>query len=246
MKLLVLADSIVGEKIVRFLIENYVNEIGLIVALSDNNIIKMAKKAKIRYAIYDNNSDVANQCNNISIKLGILAWWPNIIKEPLLSFPRNGFINTHPSYLPYNRGKHYNFWALVEQVPFGVTIHTIDSSIDKGSILAQREIPYTWEDTGETLFFKAQKEMVHLFIEAFDDILLKKIKPVMPDYGEGSFHHSKELDPMSEIDLEKQFTARELLNLLRARTFKGYPACYFFDQNTKYEVRVNIRRCDNE
>jgi hypothetical protein len=44
------------------------------------------------------------------------------------------------------------------------------------------------------------------------------------------------------IDLEKTYTARDLLNLLRARTFPGYRACTFSDGEASYEVRVEIKR----
>ncbi len=53
---------------------------------------------------------------------------------------------------------------------------------------------------------------------------------------------SHELQPASRIDLDRQSSARQLLNLLRARTFPGYPACHFEDKGEMYEVRVDIRR----
>ncbi|WP_319559827.1 formyltransferase family protein [Marispirochaeta sp.] len=245
MKILVLAEGNVGEKIVEHLRDEFVNHISAIVTVSNNSITELAKESGIETIVFRSSGELVERIENIGIDMGILAWWPYLIKEPFLSLPKKGFINTHPSYLPFNRGKHYNFWALVEQVPFGVTLHTIDDSIDKGKILAQRSIPYTWEDTGESLYYKAQEEMVELFKESIFDILNGNIVPVVPDYKKGSMHYSNELDIASEIDLEKKYTARELFNLLRARTFKGYPSCYFYDSNKKYEVRINIRRCEN-
>ena len=44
------------------------------------------------------------------------------------------------------------------------------------------------------------------------------------------------------IDLDREYRARDLLNLLRARTFPGYPACSFVADGTEYEVRVSITR----
>ncbi|MCS6820651.1 MAG: hypothetical protein NZ551_02175, partial [Microscillaceae bacterium] len=60
--------------------------------------------------------------------------------------------------------------------------------------------------------------------------------------SEGSFHWGKELEQASQIDLDATYTARNLLNLLRARTFEGYPSCYFIENGEKYEVRINIKR----
>ena len=45
-----------------------------------------------------------------------------------------------------------------------------------------------------------------------------------------------------EIYLDKNYTARDLFNLLRARTFPGKPACTFKDNNETYEITVNIKR----
>src|SRR5688572_5718887 len=80
------------------------------------------------------------------LDLIMLAWWPNIIREPLISLPRLGVLNMHPSLLPHGRGKNPNFWAIVEGRPFGVTIHFVDASVDGGDIVFQREIPIGWED----------------------------------------------------------------------------------------------------
>ncbi len=44
----------------------------------------------------------------------------------------------------------------------------------------------------------------------------------------------------SEIDLEKTYKAKDLLNLLRARTFVGKPSCWFYFKKNKYEVRIKI------
>ena len=174
--------------------------------------------------------------------MGVLAWWPKLIKEPLLSLPKNGYINTHPSLLPYNRGKHYNFWALVEKVPFGVTLHFIDSGIDTGDIIFQKSIPYDWCDAGETLYKKAQAEMINLFIKKYYLIRIKNYKKKCQDLNSGSFHHSSELNKICEIGLNEKYQARHFLNLLRARTFEGHPGCFFFENGNKYEISITIKK----
>jgi len=144
MRVLLLADGEVGAKILTFLINNYAEDLALIVTTQVNEIYRIAQENDIPVALFDEN-EILSKLNS-GIDLGILAWWPKIIKSPLLDLPILGFINTHPSLLPYNRGKHYNFWALVEQAPFGVTLHFVDSGVDTGPIVAQREIHYDWCD----------------------------------------------------------------------------------------------------
>ena len=61
--------------------------------------------------------------------------------------------------------------------------------------------------------------------------------------SKGSFHLAKELDRASYIELDKNYCARDLLNLVRARTFDGHPACSFKEKNgEEFEVRIEIRR----
>jgi hypothetical protein len=55
-------------------------------------------------------------------------------------------------------------------------------------------------------------------------------------------HYAKEIDAASTIELDKIYTARELVNRLRARTFFGHPACRFEDNGETYEITVNIKR----
>lgn len=246
MKILLMAHREVGKEIAQWLFRNYINDLALVVTISDNEIYTIAKKAKIPTLVFDSNEQLASTIANVNIDYGILAWWPKLIKKPLLNLPKNGFINTHPSYLPYNRGKHYNFWTLVEQSPFGVSLHFITEGIDNGDIIAQKLIPYDWEDNGASLYVKAQKEMVKLFKKTYPMIRESIIQSQKQDLSQGSFHTSNELEQASIIDLDKNYQARDLLNLLRARTFPGYPSCSFVDSGKTYEVQIQIKRKINE
>ena len=158
--------------------------------------------------------------------------------------PKNGYINTHPSLLPFNRGKHYNFWALVEQVPFGVSLHFIDSGIDTGDIVFQMPIDYNWCDTGETLYVKAQNAMVRLFMEKYSLIRVGKYNKKPQNLKLGSYHHSSEIDKECEINLDNKYQARHLINVIRARTFEGHPSCFFWENGIKYEIKIKINKAN--
>jgi methionyl-tRNA formyltransferase len=168
----------------------------------------------------------------------ILAWWPYLLKGAILN-AAPVILNTHPSLLPYCRGKDPNFWAIVEGAPYGVTLHHVSAAIDAGDIAFQKEIPVSWSDTGETLYQKALTGMVGLFEEALPTIVYGTI-PRIPQDDVGSLHYRSQLEPASVIDLDEPTTARELLNRLRARTFPPHPGCRFSDGDDVYEVRVTI------
>jgi methionyl-tRNA formyltransferase len=241
MKTILFADGDVGKSIAHYLLESYLCDISMIVTMEENSISELAKQYEVKTRIFEKTESLVDNID-INIDLGILAWWPKIIKSPLLEKPRLGFINTHPSLLPFNRGKHYNFWALVEQVPFGVTIHRVDSSVDTGEIVAQKDIPYDWTDDGESLYKKAQSSMINLFQSTYPKLRSGNIESIAQSEEIGSFHHSSELELASEVKLDNPYKARDLINLLRARTFTGHPGCWFIDGSDKYEISISIRK----
>ena len=171
MKLLLLADKEVGLNVLKFLVRFYPQDVGLVVTTEKNEIYETAKSFDIAVQVFDE-TNIVNTCKNkyFIFDLGLLAWWPRIVRNSLIEIPKKGFINFHPSLLPYNRGKHYNFWAIVEGCPFGVTLHFVDAGVDTGDIVAQRSISYDWTDTGESLYFKAQKEILDLFYLTYPKI----------------------------------------------------------------------------
>lgn len=243
MKILLMADGSVGLKIASWLIENYPEDLSAVVATTENDIVFLAKSKCIPTLIWSSEEELISKiCGLVQVDLGILAWWPKLVSTRMLSSARLGFINTHPSLVPHNRGKHYNFWAIVEEAPFGVSLHFVDEGIDSGDVIAQSPIFYDWEDNGESLYLKAQVEMFALFAKEYPRIREGSIVRTKQDLAVGSVHYSKELTPVSEIKLDTQYLARDLFNLLRARTFPGHPGCYFEEDGETFEVRINIKR----
>lgn len=244
MKILVMADGSVGERLVGWLLQYYREDLACVVTNSENAIFKTACSAGIPCHVYKNEESLlAFWCSlNQVADYGLLLWWPHIVQPATLKLVSNGFINTHPSLLPYNRGKHYNFWAIVEEAPFGVSLHFVHTGIDRGDIIAQQRIFYDWEDNGGSLYHKAQASICELFEKTFPLVRSGQYQRRQQNLKEGSFHWSRELEPASRIDLNKTYTGRQLLNLLRARTFEGKPACRFSESGSEYEVRVQIKK----
>lgn len=241
-----MADGRVGGEIARWLLEHYRHDVALIAAVSEGAITAAARAAGVPWIIYESSAQlhVALVARDLTPDLGMLAWWPALVRSPLLELPRHGFVNTHPSLLPHNRGKHYNFWAIVERAPFGVSLHLITAGVDDGDIVAQRALAYDWTDTGGTLYEKAASAMVALFRDSYPVLRTLEFERRPQAPGAGSFHRAAELDAASRIDLDQSYTARELLDRLRARTFAGHPGCWFTDDGATYEVRVAITSRD--
>jgi methionyl-tRNA formyltransferase len=239
------ADQDVGLGAVEYVLEQHPGHIKCVVTTCSNEITRLAKSSGCRTLIYEEITRRNAAAILGDVEVIFLAWWPKIIPAYIIDAPRTGVVNFHPSLLPYNRGKNYNFWTIVEDTPFGVTLHLVDEDIDSGDILFQTPIEKTWEDTGGTLYLKAKQQMLALFQARYLDILEGRYERTRQDKSLGRLHYAKELDVASQLDLDHRCSVREVLNLLRARTFEGKPACYFRDGRKKYEVRVSISEVAN-
>ena len=72
----------------------------------------------------------------------IFSSWPKIINKEILQIPSRFVIGTHPTKLPYNRGRHPLHWL----ISLGITETTLsffqmDANVDNGRILLQ--IPFS-------------------------------------------------------------------------------------------------------
>lgn len=179
-----------------------------------------------------------------ALDLVILAWWPSIVKGPAIALSKHGWLNMHPSLLPYNRGKHPYYWSIVEGTPFGVTLHLIDEGVDTGPLLFQKEIPVGFEDTGESLYQKGLDVIYELFVESFEAIRNLELQPLPQTDARATFRLSKELDPHTTIDLQKEYVAEDLINRLRGRTFLQGDSAFCIKDGKKYLLKLIIEPQD--
>jgi methionyl-tRNA formyltransferase len=240
MKLYVMADKPVGYEIVKWLIDKYKQDIAFVLTSHSHEIMELCKKFHIPTAPYYSKENVVNEASKCD--MGLLAWWPSIVEKDIINAPKRGFLNTHPSLLPFGRGKNPNFWSLVEETKFGVSLNMVGDKIDDGPIVAQKEIPIGWTDSGKSLYMKAQDEIVELFKISYPKIRDLDFTPRPQDTALGTFHLKKELDEASFLELSKEYKLIDLLNKLRARSFHPWPGCWFKDNGIGYDVRIDITR----
>jgi methionyl-tRNA formyltransferase len=151
-----------------------------------------------------------------------------------------GVVNLHPSLLPYNRGQYPNVWSIVEDTPSGVTLHYIDSGVDTGDIIAQREVPVAPTDTGEALYRRLESTSVELFRDTWPQIRSGTAERRPQPIGAGTYHRKRDVERIDLIDLDSEYRARNLIDILRARTFPPYPGAYFMDGDRKIYIRLQL------
>jgi methionyl-tRNA formyltransferase len=167
----------------------------------------------------------------LSVLLGYI-----LAPEFLSIFPR-GAVNLHPALLPHNRGAHPNVWSIVERTPAGVTLHWIDRGVDTGDIIAQAPVEVAAEDTGGTLYGKLEEAALELLQRAWPAIERGEA-PRQRQAGPGTTHRVRDLEEIDEIDLDRSYRARDLIDVLRARTFPPHRGAFFRSGGKRVYVRV--------
>lgn len=236
MKIAVCVDNPIGYEMLDFMLSNK-HPIEFICSVNNDTYHSINKK--------NYKTILLKLLKKYNVDVVFLLWFPYIISKELIENVNVGFINTHPSLLPYNRGKHPYFWSMIDNTPHGVSMHFITENIDDGDILFQKEIRHDISYTGKELYEICSKEMVNLFKENYENVLDGKYISKKQDLKRGKFHYGKEIDIISNIDLEKKYKARDLINILRARTFgRDKESAYFYDRDKKYNVNIDIWESD--
>jgi methionyl-tRNA formyltransferase len=172
--------------------------------------------------------------------LAISVFFGFLLKDPFLRLFRGNAINLHPGYLPYNRGRMPNVWSIVDQTPAGATLHYIDAGVDTGDIIAQKRVVVEPIDTGESLYSKLEDACVDLFRGTWPLIKAGKARRTAQPADEGTHHRGRDVELIDAIDLGRMYMARDLLNVLRARTFPPFPGAHFEIDGKQVYVRVEL------
>jgi methionyl-tRNA formyltransferase len=170
-----------------------------------------------------------------------------VLPNEFLSHPHFGTINLHYSLLPSLRGVYPVNWALVYgHESAGITYHLVSPLIDSGPVLLSASIPVLASDTARSL----QLRLDDLADETFDALLLMlaNTSPSASQDIQGqtssidNYKSRKDFANLCKIDLGKQYSGQEWLNLLRGLTFfDDSPNAYFIDRVTGEKIFVSIK-----
>ena len=173
---------------------------------------------------------------------GVSVLYGEILRQPVIDLFPHGIANVHPSYLPYGRGAHPNAWALATGEPAGVTLHLIDSGVDSGPILAQQSVTVHATDDAHLLYGRLMEAAVLVLDDALPQWLAGSLaprpQPVVPDAS--PTRRVRDLDRLLSIDPDATYTGRQLIDLLRARTFADHPGAPYVVDGHRLRLRLSI------
>ncbi len=193
---------------------------------------------------------IKEKIRNTSPDLIITATFSRIIPGDIISIPRFGVINIHPSLLPKYRGATPTVWALMNgEAETGVTAHFIeDDKIDSGRIISRAKLRIRPSDTDGSLRYKLGRLSKKVLKKAVSLVLIKDKKYFSPQNETYASSYPKRTIKEAEIEMDKPF--EEIWNRIRAVT--PYPGAklrcgrveYIVDKISmikKGAIRGNVR-----
>lgn len=106
---------------------------------ASNGISRWAFENKIPFKEIDdvNSPDFSNFLGHLELDF-LAVSWPKKLSSQILSIPRIGCIGTHPTKLPFGRGRHPLHWLIAMGVgTTSLTFFMLDDGTDTGEILLQ-------------------------------------------------------------------------------------------------------------
>lgn len=247
MRILFLGNNWVGWKVLDWLKSQKEEVIGLVIHAPEKRkygeeILKTAGLDPS--SIFDGSKlrqpEVVKAIQRLQPEIGISAFFGYLLPDELLRSMRSGCVNIHSSFLPYNRGVYPNLWSIVDGTPAGVSLHFMDEGVDTGDIIVQRQLPVEPIDTGESLYRKLEKASVELFKESWPLLRHSKVSRIPQKKTAGSYHRLQDLNEIREIDLNRTYTAKKLIDRIRAQTFPPYKGAYFLHEGRKVYLRLEL------
>lgn len=176
----------------------------------------------------------------LNADIGFSALFGVILKPAVLELFPGGVVNVHPGYLPYNRGRNAQIWSILDGTPVGATLHYMDDGVDTGPIVDRLQVAVEAWDTGESLREKLEQACVDVTRSGWAAVR-SGAPPTPQDRDEGTLHRVRDVDIISEIDMDAMYRAGDLIDLLRALSAPPQSlGAYFQTATGKVRVSVNL------
>lgn len=247
MRILYLGNNWVGWKLLEVLKQRGEDVVGVVVhppgrTKHRDDILRVAGLDPTR--VFDasdlGRAEVLATIEALRPDIGICGCFGYLLRAQLLKIFPLGCINSHISLLPYNRGAFPNVWSIIDGTPAGVSLHYVDAGVDMGDIVAQAEVPVELTDTGETLYRKLENAAVELFARSWHAIRSGEVVRRIQDHSKATSHRVADVSCVDEIDLDRSYPARQLIDLIRARTFPPHRGAYVVVDGRKVYLQIHL------
>lgn len=173
--------------------------------------------------IKDFSSDVfINELISKKPDLIVVCHFQKLIKHNVITIPKFGCINLHPSLLPKYRGMSPQHWPIINgDKKTGITVHFIDDGVDTGDIIIQQEMEIKSDETVFQLQNRFKIVYGSIVRTAIEKIELGTNSFIKQSHLPGSYYGKLKL-VHCKIDLNGSYL--DAFNLIRGVTFPYFGA----------------------
>lgn len=146
--------------------------------------------------------------------LFIVAAYGALIPETILSLPRLGCLNIHPSLLPLYRGPSPIQACLLNgDTKTGISLMLLDKKMDHGPLVTQLDYPIAPDDNYETLSAKLADQSAELLIATLPEFISGQKTPQEQNHSAATF---TKIIQKSDGEINWQNKAQAIYNQWRA------------------------------
>ena len=203
-----------------------------------NNLQKIGRYYDIPWihATVQDEQDIVRFLDELCADLLVTCTCP-LLSEAVFKKPRYGSINVHMSLLPKYRGAHPDFWTVFSgEKEGGVTVHFINSNIDKGSIIKQSSFPIEPGISESEYRYRAlAKTAPDLLLEALSDIKSGHVNLLLqPDISPTVYAHRMGPQSIKNMLTDEIYSIEQIWRVLRfckdwdgiLPSISGWRKCY--------------------
>lgn len=163
----------------------------------------------------------------------VVIAYGKIIPDSILNIPQYKSLNIHGSLLPKLRGAAPIETAiLTNEKNTGVTIMRMDSEMDHGPILAQKEVVIEpWPPKANVLGEAIVKTGADLLVEILPKWIAGEMKEIEQDHSKATFTQKIE-----KADGEINLDGDPYQNFLKIQAYDGWPSTFFFKDGKRIKI----------
>ena len=157
--------------------------------------------------------------------------WSQIFKQEFIDCFSGFIVGTHPSKLPYGRGRAPVPWTILEDLrTSAVSFFKIDTGVDTGKLIFQKEFDIPERSYAQDVYDKVAMNLGIGFHEIYNAISNQQEITLKAQGEEGATHRGKRTMTDGLIDFQKGVD--EMDRLIRAVS-KPFPGAYCYYKDKK-------------
>jgi len=169
----------------------------------------------------------------------IFSTWPKILKKPVFKVPRFCVIGTHPTALPFNRGRHPLHWEIVLGFSESkLSFFRMDEGVDTGRILLQVPYEIRAEDIIADLVARVNSVGYHASRQLGQILDLGKVpEGKEQDHIKANYWRKR---TRHDVTLDLRMSAEQIFRIVRSFTLPYPCVMLLFDKYILHVVNANI------